>query len=107
MIRSLRRSKLGSLKVVVKALKRPRSKRTHASTRKMWPTTPLLDRTASVETPSAVVASTTRRGAVAVIMVGCAGGAERAYWTKVQYRPSNEGGYCFFRASALIRYWAV
>src|SRR6267378_878929 len=40
----------------------------------MWPTTPSLDRT--VQTPSAVAASTKRRGAVSVaiiIIVGCAG----------------------------------
>src|SRR5437879_13885581 len=40
----------------------------------MLPTTPSLDRTASVQTPSAMVPSTKRRGAVSIIVtVDCAG----------------------------------
>src|SRR6267143_4730500 len=42
----------------------------------MWPTTPSLDWTASVQTPFPVVASTKRRGAVSInIIVSCAGAA--------------------------------
>src|SRR5260370_41835863 len=61
----------------------------------MWPTTPLLDWTVSLQTPSAVAASTKRRGAGSVIHWEVAREGRARRLDQGPIPPAKDGAYGF------------